>query len=95
MRKNAPPMSKLTRAYLCKYFDRKNIPYDEWEIIVDGVTHVVDNGSVINLILDAQPEEQKVFADALQELELSNIEVNTFLKHLAFESNILNHIKKH
>jgi len=95
MEKNTPPLSKLTKAYLIKYFEKKKIPYDEWNIISDGVTHRVSNKLVINLILDAHPQEQRVFVDALQDLESSNINVNVFLKNLAFESNILSHIKSH
>ena len=84
-------MSKLTKAYLCKYFANKYIPHDEWKITIDGVAHIVSNKHVINSILKSSPQEQKIFANALLELESSNTDINIFLKYLAFESNILSH----
>jgi len=95
MLQKAPALSKLTKAYLCKYFERKNLPYVEWQVKLDGISHTINNKSVISLILQASPQEQKIFADAFQELESSNTEINLFLKHLAFESSIASHIAKH
>jgi len=83
------PLQKLTNAYLTKFFKNKNLPREEWEIITDGVVKIIDNESVINSILTAQPEEQRVLADTLYELESSEQDINQFLKHLAFESNRL------
>jgi len=83
------PLSKLTTAYLDKFFKSKNLPLEEWEIITDGVIHKIDNHSVINLILLAKPEEKRMLADTLYELESSNHDINAFLKHLAFETNCL------
>ena len=95
MIKNTPPMSKLTKVYLCKYFEKNTPPYAEWEVTVDGVTHIINNRSVINSIIQAHPQEQKIFADAIHKLESSNMEINIFLKHLAFEGNILSPNTKH
>ena len=95
MEKNTAPLSKLTKAYLSKFFKNKNLPHEEWNITIDGVTHVIDNNRVINLILNARPEEQRQLADTLQELDASNMDINIFLKHLAFESNIINQLNKH
>ena len=95
MEKSTPPLSKLTKAYLSKYFENTHIPYDEWKITLDGTTHVISNKLVIDLILQSSPQEQKHLAKALQDVSSSNVDVNIFLKHLAFESNILSHITKH
>jgi len=81
------PLGKLTSAYLVKFFKSKNLPREEWEVITDGVSRKVDNYSVISSILLAQPEEQRILADTLYELETSNHDINVFLKHLAFETN--------
>jgi len=79
------PLRKLTSAYLIKFFKSKNLPREEWEVITDGVSRKVDNYTVINSILLAKPEEQRMLADTLYELESSNHDINVFLKHLAFE----------
>lgn len=86
---NKQPLSKLTTAYLSKFFKTKNLPREEWEVITDGVSHKIDNHSVINLILMAKPEEQRMLADTLYELDSSNHDINVFLKHLAFETNCM------
>ncbi|MCW8935359.1 MAG: hypothetical protein OQK98_11600 [Gammaproteobacteria bacterium] len=86
---NKVPLSKLTTAYLSKFFRTKNLPLEEWEIITDGVSHKIDNHSVIKLILSADPKEQRMLADTLYELDSSNHDINGFLKHLAFETNCL------
>lgn len=83
------PLGKLTAAYLVKFFRNKDIPHEEWDVIIDGVSHKVDNHSVINSILLAKPEEQRLLADTLYELEFSKQNINTFLKHLAIETNCL------
>lgn len=95
MENNTPPLSKLTKAYLNKFFKDRDLPHEEWHITIDGVTHVINNQLVIKLILDAHPKEQKQLADTLQELDSSNVDINIFLKHLAFESNLVHHISRH
>ena len=47
MVKNTPPMSKLTKVYLSKFFEKNNPPYDEWDVTLDGVTHKISNRFVI------------------------------------------------
>ena len=81
------PLKKLTSVYLTKFFKNKDLPREEWEIITDGVVKVIDNQSVIHSILTAQPEEQRMLADTLYELESSEQDINQFLKHLAFQTN--------
>lgn len=91
---SSQPLCRLTNAYLNKFFTNKKLPYEEWLIIVDGISHVVDNHHVINSILNAKPEEKKIIADTLCELESTKHDINVFLKHLAFESNCLGQLIK-
>jgi len=79
------PLGRLTSAYLTKFFKSKNLPHEEWEVITDGVSRKVDNYTIINSILLAKPEDQRMLADTLYELDSSNHDINAFLKHLAFE----------
>ena len=81
-----------TNAYVALFFKNKNIPYKKWDIIVDGVNYVIDNKYVIDSIIQAKPDEQRLIAETLYELDASNIDINVFLKHLAFESNCLSRI---
>jgi len=77
--------SKLTKAYLHKFFKDKNLPYEEWEIIIDGVSYKVNNHYVIDSILKTTPDHQRLIADALFELEEAEQDVNAFLKNLAIQ----------
>ena len=77
--------SKLTKAYLRKFFKDKNLPYEEWEIIIDGVSYKVNNHYVIDSILKTTPDHQRLIADALFELEEADQDVNAFLKNLAIQ----------
>ena len=88
-------LTKFTSAYLHKFFKDKNLPYEQWEINIDGVKHIVDNRLVIELILKAKPAEQKMIAETLLELESNDCDVNVFLKHLAFESSIFSTASRH
>jgi len=83
------PLRKLTKAYLVKFFRNKNLPYQEWNTTINGVNHVANNYSVIEMITKARYEEQRELADALYELDAANRDINMFLKHLAIECNIL------
>jgi len=85
MKMNKPKFSKLTRAYLDRFFKDKNIPYEQWDFIIDGVSHSVNNYYVIDSILKAAPEQQRLIADALFELEDAEQNVNAFLKNLALQ----------
>ncbi len=85
------PLKKLTAAYLNKFFKTRNLPQEEWEIITDGISRTINNHSVINSILTAQPDEQRILADALYELGSTDQDINLFLKHLASESRSLLH----
>jgi len=85
MKMKQPKFSKLTNAYLNKYFKDKNFPYEEWEFIVDGVSHNVNNYYVIDSILKSTPDHQRLIADALFELDEADQDVNAFLKNLAIQ----------
>ena len=80
---------KFTSAYLKKYFKIKKLPYVEWDVVIDGVHRVFNNYFVIDSILAAQPEQQKMIADTLYELDANHSDINLFLKHLALEGNTL------
>ena len=82
---NQPQFSKLTKAYLNKYFKDKNLPYKEWDFIIDGVSYSVNNHYIIDSILKATPEHQQMIAEALYELEEAKQDVNGFLKNLALQ----------
>ena len=84
-----------TSAYVAFFFKNKNIPYQKWDIIVDDVNHVIDNTYVIDSILQAEPDEQRLIAETLYELDSLDIDINVFLKHLVFESNCLSRIINH
>jgi len=83
------PLRKLTKAYLVKFFRKKNLAYQEWNITINGVNHVANNYSVIEMITRARYEEQRELADALYELDAANRDINMFLKHLDIECNIV------
>ena len=85
MKMKQPEFRKLTKAYLNKYFKDKNLPYEEWDFIIDGVNYSVNNHYIIDSILQATPENQRMIADALYELEEANQDINGFLKNLALQ----------
>lgn len=80
--------TKLTTAYLKKYFQNKNLPYQEWVINKNGVTHIVDNQHVIKSILTAPPGEQKLIAECLEKLDAVDSDINSFLKQLVIQGTI-------
>lgn len=89
MKMQRQPLRKLTKAYLVKFFRNKNLAYQEWTVTTDGISRVVNNYSVIEMIFKAKYEEQRELADTLYELDAANRDINMFLKHLAIECNIL------
>jgi len=82
------PLRKLTKVYLIKFFRKKDLVYQEWTVTTDDISRVVNNYSVIEMILKADYAEQRELADALCELDSANRDINMFLKHLAIECNI-------
>ncbi|MDH5764717.1 MAG: hypothetical protein OEZ38_01785 [Gammaproteobacteria bacterium] len=78
-------LSKFTSTYLRKFFDKHNLPVEQWEYQVNGQIKTIKNTQVIEQILSASPEEQSILAEALQELDANHHDINQFLKHLALD----------
>ncbi len=83
---NKSGFKKLTSKYLFKFFEKKNLPYEQWEIRINGSTHFIDNKQVIEMILAARPEQQELIVESLNELDAKGKDINLFLKNLAMES---------
>lgn len=83
---NMSNFEKLTSKYLFKFFEKKNLPYEQWEICINGSTHYIDNRQVINMILAAAPEQQELIVESLNELDAKGKDINLFLRNLAMES---------
>ena len=79
---------KLTSIYLKKFFQKKNLPRQEWKVINNGSIFSIDSDSVIRSILAATPPEQEMIADSLRELDDQDGDINVFLKQLARQSSI-------
>ena len=77
---------KLTSKYLFKFFEKKNLPYEQWEVKVNGSIRYIDNQQVIDMILSARPEEQELIVESLRELDSKGKDINLFLRNLAMES---------
>ena len=88
MKMQRQPLRKLTKAYLAKFFRKKDLAYQEWVITTGSATRVVSNYSVIEMICKAEYKEQRELASALYKLEADNRDINMFLKHLAIECNV-------
>ena len=89
MKMQRQPLRKLTKAYLVKFFRKKDLAYQEWAITTDNISRVVSNYSVIEMICKAKYNEQRELASALYKLEEANRDINMFLKHLAIECNVM------
>ncbi|HEY9051113.1 MAG TPA: hypothetical protein VIQ03_06185 [Gammaproteobacteria bacterium] len=83
---NSGNFKKLTSKYLFKFFEKKNLPYEQWEININGSKHYIDNQQVIDMILSAQPEDQELIVESLRELDAKGKDINLFLRNLAMES---------
>ena len=77
---------RFTSAYLKNYFKKKEIPCQEWSVSINGINHTLNNQIVIEQILNSEPTQQKLIAEALQELDSRGGDVKKFLRHLAQES---------
>jgi len=80
---------KLTSIYLKKFFQKKNLPHQEWKVISNGSVYTIDNKRVIRSILAAEPGQQGLIAESLQELDDQNGDINVFLKQLAKQSHFM------
>jgi hypothetical protein len=63
--------------------EEKQLPYEGWQIEVDGVTHLIDTDVVIEHIKIAPISEQKQIKDVIVKIDFVNGNVNHFFKHLA------------
>jgi hypothetical protein len=77
---------KLTSIYLQKFFQKKDLPHQEWKVISNGSVYTIDNKRVIRSILAAKPAEQGLIAESLRELDDHDGDINIFLKQLAKQS---------
>lgn len=70
--------------YLKTFFDEKDLPNIEWEIVDEnGVSHFISNVVVMEHIEIAPIAEQKKIADVIRKIDFANGDVNDYLKHLA------------
>jgi len=77
---------RFTSVYLKNYFKKNVIPHQEWHINIDGINHTLNNQVIIEQILNSEPSQQKLIAEALQELDTQGGDVKVFLRHLAQEA---------
>lgn len=80
---------RFTSVYLKNYFRKNVIPHQEWHINIDGVNHTLSNQIIIEQILNSEPNQQKLIAEALQELDSKGGDVKAFLRHLAQEALVV------
>jgi len=75
----------MSKKYLETFFEEKNLPYVEWEIVgADGTPHFIDSDVVKEAILfSTSPEERRKIADIIRKIDFQNGDVNHFLHHLA------------
>ena len=70
--------------YLKTFFDEKNLPLQNWELVdQDGVTHWISNEVVIEHIFATTRQEQTQIANMIRKIDFMNGDVNHFLRHLA------------
>lgn len=80
---------RFTSVYLKNYFRKNVIPHQEWHINIDGINHTLSNQIIIEQILNSEPSQQKLIAEALQELDSRGGDVKAFLRHLAREALVV------
>lgn len=66
-----------------KFFEEKNLPFQQWEIEHNGQTHIIDSEYVINAIMATQGKERIEIATMLFKLDFHNAPIMDYLKHLA------------
>lgn len=65
------------------FISEKEIPYSMFELDHNNEIHFIDSDTVIDLIKNASPGEQKTIKNALVYLDFRNADINDYLKHLA------------
>ena len=74
----------MSMKYLKIFFEEKNLPLKDFEkVSPDGTTHFLSNEVVIEHVMIASLNEQKVIADVIKKIDFANGDVNHFLDHLA------------
>ena len=69
--------------YIKDFFSEKQIPNEQFAIIQNRSTHLIDSEFVINLIKKSPTTEQKNISNILRKIDFQNGNINHFLKHLA------------
>lgn len=65
------------------YFEEKQLPYELFEIPVNGNTHMIDNKTVIESIGNMPVVMQKKVRDKITTIDFCNGNINYFLKDIA------------
>ncbi len=65
------------------YFEEKQLPYELFEIPINGEMHFIDNETVIDSISKMSIENQKKVRDKITMIDFRNGNVNDFLKYIA------------
>lgn len=66
-----------------KFFQEKEIPYQQWEIEHEGQTHIIDSETVIEAILSSKGKERVQIGGTLFRLDFANAPIIDYLKFLA------------
>jgi len=70
-------------ANLKTYFEEKNLPYELFEIPINGEIHMIDNENVIYAIGQMPADMQKKIRDKITTIDFCNGNINFFLKDIA------------
>ena len=65
------------------YFEEKQLPYEMFEIPVNGEVHLIDNEAVLYSISQMPADMQKKIRDKITMIDFHNGNINIFLKDLA------------
>lgn len=65
------------------FFEEKQVPFTQWEIEHNGVTHYIDSDVVIEAILASTGNERCKIAGTLFALDVRNASIVDYLHHLA------------
>ncbi|HDR3509409.1 TPA: hypothetical protein ACTZ1F_002778 [Bacillus cereus] len=76
-------VKERSRTFIERFFEEKHIPSDIFVIKHKGLTHVIENGIVIDMIKQAPIEEQKVIEKQIRKIDFYNRDINHYLGFLA------------
>jgi len=74
--------SKTTK-YLRVFFEEKDLPEKNFEVIVGGTYNLIPTSVVIEHIMIAPESEKEQIAKIIRKIDFLNGDVNHFLNHLA------------